>query len=70
MASPKSETGPSVSSHSREKAEAAKAYIANKYSKLKEEEEQKVAGWAELQDKMEAMNLSHTEQQLIRSEIM
>ena len=38
MASPKSDSGPPVSSHSREKAEAAKAYIANKYSKLKEQE--------------------------------
>jgi len=28
---------------------------------LKEQEEQKAAGWRELQEKMEAMNLSHTE---------
>jgi hypothetical protein len=71
MASPKNnDQTPPISDHSRQKAEAAKAYIANKYSRLKRQEEEKKQGWQDLQQKMDDMNLSHTEQELIRQEII
>ena len=51
-----------ASSHTKDKANAAKAYIEAKYSKLKSNEEEKKQGWNALQSKMEEMNLSSKEQ--------
>lgn len=59
-----------VSSLTREKAEAAKAYIEQKYSKLKREESERKEGWEQLSKKMLDLNLSSTEQQLIKQEIL
>jgi serine/threonine kinase 38 len=59
-----------VSSLTREKAEAAKAYIEQKYSKLKREESERKEGWEQLSRKMLDLNLSSTEQQLIKQEIL
>ena len=73
MASPKPATASrrkEASSHTKDKANAAKAYIEAKYSKLKQSEEEKKQGWSELQAKMDEMTLSNKEQQLIRQEIL
>lgn len=59
-----------VSNQSRERAEAAKAYIEQKYSKMKREESEKKECWEELSRKMQELNLSQTEQHLIRQNIL
>lgn len=61
---------PQISQAAREKAEAAKAYIAEKYSKKKRAETENRECWDELTKKMHDLNLSSTEQQMIRDEIM
>ena len=61
---------PQVSNSSRERAEAAKAYIEHKYSKLKREESEKKECWDELGRKMLELNLSQTEQNMIRQNIL
>ena len=49
------------SSHTKDKASAAKAYIEAKYSKQKQKEEEKKSGWSDLQERMDGMNLSSKE---------
>jgi serine/threonine kinase 38 len=70
MASPAAKRDTPVSSNTREKAEAAKAYIERKYSHLKRSEEERKDNWGELVHKMQEMNLTPTEQSLIKQEIM
>ena len=60
----------SISASTRERAEAAKAYIQGKYFKLKRQDSEKKECWDELNNKMTVMNLSETEQQLIKQEIL
>ncbi|CAG9312883.1 STK38_2 [Blepharisma stoltei] len=67
---PETRERPEISSVSREKAEAAKAYIEQKYSKLKREESEKREGWNELSRKMTELSLSSTDQELIKQEIL
>eukprot|EP01017_Pseudomicrothorax_dubius_P050258 TRINITY_DN9481_c0_g1_i4.p1 TRINITY_DN9481_c0_g1~~TRINITY_DN9481_c0_g1_i4.p1 ORF type:complete len:536 (-),score=163.67 TRINITY_DN9481_c0_g1_i4:835-2442(-) len=59
-----------ISTATKEKMEAAKAYIEKKYSKKKEEERQKKEFWEELQRKMEEMHLSVSEQELTKRDII
>ena len=51
-------TSAQISASTREKAEAAKAYIQGKYFKLKREDSEKKERWDELNKKMVVMNLS------------
>jgi len=59
-----------VSQATKEKAEQAKAYIERKYSKLKQEEEEKRENWELLQKKMDDLKLGPSEQELIKRDIM
>jgi serine/threonine kinase 38 len=59
-----------ISPSTRTKAEAAKAYIEQKYMRLKEDDIKKRAEWEELGRRMESMSLSTTEQGLIKQEIL
>ena len=60
---------PSISSISKEKAQAAKSYIEMKYSRVKKDESSKREIWEELNQKMAELTLSQTEQQMIKHEI-
>ena len=60
----------SISASTRERAEAAKAYIQGKYFKLKRQDSAKKEGWDELNHKMTSMNLSEVEKQLIKQDIL
>jgi serine/threonine kinase 38 len=53
----------------REKAEQAKAYIEQRYMKMKEEETAKKEAWDKLLRQMDNMKLSATEKELIKQEI-
>ena len=57
--------GKDPNSIAKEKANAAKAYIEAKYSRMKSREEEKQQGWSELRNKMNEMNISQQEQQMI-----
>jgi serine/threonine kinase 38 len=59
-----------VSSNTRDKAEAAKAYIERKYSMQKRTDEERKDNWGELARKMEELNLTPNEQSLIKQEIL
>lgn len=58
-----------VSTHTLERAQAAKEYIERKYRRLKKLQEEKQEEWSNLKDKMTEMNLSNTDKQLITQEI-
>ena len=58
-----------ISASARERAEAAKAYIQNKYSRLKKEESEKKVIWDELNSKMGKLDLSEQEKQIIKTDI-
>ena len=60
----------SISASTRERAEAAKAYIQGKYLKLKRQDSAKKEGWEELNHRMTSMNLSEVEKQLIKQDIL
>ena len=60
----------SISASTRERAEAAKAYIQGKYFKLKRQDSEKRECWDELNNKMSIMNLSEPEKQIIKQEIL
>ncbi|OMJ82702.1 hypothetical protein SteCoe_16524 [Stentor coeruleus] len=59
-----------ISASARERAEAAKAYIQNKYSRLKKEQSENKVIWDELNSKMGKLNLSEPEKQVIKQEIL
>ena len=54
----------------KERAENAKAYIESKYSKLKTDEQERKEAWDMLESKMMHLNLSETEKELIKQDIM
>ena len=54
----------------KDRAENAKAYIEKKYQKLKDEEKERKEGWDMLVNKMEKLNLSEAEQELIKQDIL
>ena len=76
MASPrptgqkKKETKEPFSANTRDKAKVAKEYIERKYSKLKQKEQEKNEVWDELRKTMEELNLTNTEQDLIKQKIL
>ena len=75
MASPrpppkKRETREPVSSTTKDKAQAAKAYIEGKYSKRKKQDSERVEDWDLLSQKMRELNLNSHEQSLIKQEIL
>ena len=72
MSSPKLKVKPTdkISSVTLEKAQAAKQIIEKKYNKLKEDEEERKTEWEELQKKMSDLQLTATEQKLIKHEIL
>ena len=53
----------------RERAEGVKAYIEAKYARQKNEEVEKKEAWDKLMVKMDQMNLSEQEKELIKQEI-
>ena len=72
MASPrlKIKNNDKISTKALDKAKTAKEYIERKYSKLKENEEERKLEWEELQKKMSELHLTATEQNLIKEEIL
>jgi serine/threonine kinase 38 len=70
LASPRHSERDTISSSSKEKAETAKAYIEQKYMKLKREEAERKDVWSQLTQKMNALNMSPTEQEALKQEIM
>ncbi len=71
---------PQITQVTKEKAESAKAYIEKKYQKLKHEEKERKEGkdtvfkswlaWDMLSKKMQKLNLSESEQELIKQDIL
>jgi len=59
-----------ISTLAKERAEAAKAYIEQKYAKLKRDEAERKAAWTQLHQKMGELQLTADEQDLIKQEIM
>lgn len=59
-----------ISKSGREKAEAAKRYIEKKYSLNQIKAEQKAENWRAFQDKLKAMQLSPSQEQLITNEVI
>jgi serine/threonine kinase 38 len=58
-----------ISKECLERVETAKAYIEHKYSRIKEEESRKKSDWEDFQKKLNEMNLSSVEQDIIKQEI-
>lgn len=54
----------------KEKAENAKAYIEQRYSRLKTNERERREAWDMLESKMTHLNLSENEKELIKQDIM
>lgn len=59
-----------ISEACREKVETAKAYIEQKYSRIKEEEERKRSDWEEFNKKLSQMNLSSVERDILKQEVL
>jgi len=59
-----------ISQTAKEKAEAAKEFIEKRYSRLKQEEEERRENWDALNKKMENLELSTTEKELIKRDIL
>lgn len=66
-----------VSQATKDKAESIKGYIKSKYDRMTQEERQKREGsalltvaWEKLKDKMQKAQLTPTEQELIKREIL
>ena len=54
----------------KEKAENAKAYIESRYNRLKVNERERKEAWDMLESKMQTLNLSEQEKELIKQDIM
>jgi serine/threonine kinase 38 len=54
----------------KERAEIAKSYIENKYNKRKCDDNERKDAWDMLEQKMENLNLSEREKELIKQDIM
>jgi hypothetical protein len=59
-----------ITKQMKEKAENAKAYIEGRYSRLKHNERERKEAWDMLESKMQHLNLSETEKELIKQDIM
>ena len=51
-------------------AEYVKQYIENKYARLKTEEQEKKEGWSLLNKKMDCLNLTPHEKELIKQDVL
>ncbi len=58
-----------VSKATKEKVEAAKNFIEQRYSQLLYQEQQKKEYWDQLNNKMQSLNLSEIEQKEIKKKI-
>lgn len=59
-----------ISDKTKEKADAVKKYIENKYAKLKTEEQERKEGWDLLKQKMDVLNLTPHEKELIKQDVL
>lgn len=58
-----------VSKSTKEKVEAAKNFIEQRYSKMIQQEQQKKEYWEQLNQKMQALGMSQNEQKEIKKQI-
>lgn len=59
-----------VSSKTKEKAEIVKNYIEGKYARKKNEERERKEGWDLLKSKMDMLNLTPHEKELIKQDVL
>lgn len=59
-----------ISDKTKEKAEFVKKYIESKYAKLKTEEQERKEGWDLLKQKMDVLNLTPHEKELIKQDVL
>ena len=59
-----------ISDKTKEKADAVKKYIEGKYAKLKSEEQERKEGWDLLKQKMDVLNLTPHEKELIKQDVL
>lgn len=59
-----------ISSKTKEKAESVKVYIETKYARLKNEEWERKEGWDLLKQKMDLLNLTLHEKELIKQDVL
>jgi len=59
-----------ISSKTKEKAESVKDYIEAKYQWLKTEESERKEGWDLLKQKMDLLNLTPHEKELIKQDVL
>ena len=59
-----------ISDKTREKADTVKKYIERKYAKLKSEEQERKDAWDLLKQKMDVLNLTPHEKELIKQDVL
>jgi serine/threonine kinase 38 len=59
-----------ISTKTKEKAEIVKGYIESKYARKKNEEKERKEGWDLLKQKMELLNLTPHEKELIKQDVL
>jgi serine/threonine kinase 38 len=59
-----------ISAKTKEKAEIAKNYIESKYAKKKNEEKERREGWDLLMQRMDILNLTPHEKELIKQGVL
>lgn len=59
-----------ISAKTMERVNVAKSYIEKKYSLKKEKEEEKKKDWEYFNKKMEELNLSNKEKELIKKDVL
>lgn len=59
-----------ISPQTREKVESAKLFIERRYAKLIQQERQKKLEWEQLYKKMQSLNMSEDEQEMVRLGIL
>lgn len=59
-----------VSAKTKEKAEIVKNYIEHKYARKKDEEKERKEGWDLLKAKMDMLNLTPHEKELIKQDVL
>lgn len=59
-----------ISSKTKEKADSIKCYIETKYARLKNEEAERREGWELLKKKMDMLNLTPHEKELIKQDVL
>lgn len=67
---PVQQTATQITKGMKERAEIAKNYIENKYNKKKTDETERKDAWEMLEHKMNHLNLSEKEKELIKQDIL